>query len=375
MRRIWTVIRKEFIQLRREPRLIGFVVVGPLLFLFLFGVALRLQFEDVPMAIVDDDRSYLSMQVKDELWGQEYFVVEDVPTLEAMRERLDRGEARIGVHIPREFSKELFDGGTGTIHVYTDGTMPTVAIAMEANSKEALGAEFQGRLRFDDPDADRRPPPEDLIALDVHTLYNEELRDAAFFLPGVIGILVMQVGLVLASSSIVREREYQTMEQLLVVPLERYQIILGKLLPYAVIAFTDYLVIMAVGQAAFELPMAGSRALLFVLTALYVMTILGLGLLISTVAQTQQQAIFGSVFVLIPSILLSGFVFPVEAMPSYIQPISQVIPLTHYLEIIRGIMLKGVGIEILSHRALALAGLAAVTLTVATLRFRRSLGN
>lgn len=375
MRNLRTVMRKELTQLRRDPRLIGFVIFSPLLFLFLFGVALKLQFENVPLAVVDQDRTYLAMHVKDALWRQPYFVVSEVESLDAMRARLDAGEARIGVHIPAEFSESLFAGETATVRIYTDGTMPTVAIAMEANADEALGADFQRTLVLDEPDAERREPPRKLIEIETVTLYNEDLRDAAFFLPGVIGILVLQVGLVLASAAIVREKEYRTMEQLLAVPLERAQIILGKLLPYALIAFVDFVIILGAGIWVFDLPFAGSAALLIALTAVYVVTILSLGLLISTLAETQQQAIFFSLFILLPSILLSGFVFPIEAMPAYIQPLSALFPLTHYLVIIRGIMLKGVGMGLLWNDLAGLLVLGGLSLGVATLRFRKQLGD
>ena len=189
----------------------------------------------------------------------------------------------------------------------------------------------------------------------------------------VIGILVLQVALVLAAIGIVREKEARTLEQLLVVPLERWQLLAGKLMPYGLIASADFLLILGAGLAFFHLWITGSFALLCALTAVYIVTVLALGLLISTLAETQQQSIFAAVAVLIPSILLSGFVFPIEAMPSYVQPIAQLLPLTHYLVIIRGIMLKGVGISLLLPELGALVAIAVVSFTIATVRLRRSL--
>ncbi|MBZ0253359.1 MAG: ABC transporter permease, partial [Candidatus Methylomirabilis sp.] len=301
MSQVRTVIWKEIRQFAREPRLIAFLLFSPVAMTLLFGYALSLQVRNAPLAVFDEDRTYLSQSAKDALWRREEFVVSEADSMEEVRRRLASGEARIGLHIPADFSAKLFAGRTPTLRFFADGSMPTVAVAMKSYAAKTLGAEFQRALRVEPPDAARRAPPKDLVRIETSHLYNPPLEDRAFFLPGIAGILVLEVAVVLASSAIVREKERRTMEQLLVAPIERAPLILGKLAPYGAVAFLDFCVISLVVRGVFEVPFAGSPALLAALTTLYIAANLAIGLHISTLARTEQQAVFFCLFVMIPS--------------------------------------------------------------------------
>lgn len=368
------IARKEFIHLRRDRRMLAFVFLAPIALLFLFGYAIRLQLENAPMAVYDADRSFFSQQVRDKLWRSDKFVTHDVGSARAVRDALQRGDARAGVIIPKGFTEALADGETARIELLLDGTMPTIALAAQYDAGDVLADdELVGELRLVAPDAGdvKELPP--VMKIDTTTLYNPELRDQAFFLPGIVGVLIMQVTLVLASLAMVREKESRTLEQLLVTPIKRWHLIIGKLLPYAAIAAIDFAVILWLAVAFFDVPMVGSVVELGLVGAVYIGGFVSLGMLISTVSETQPQAFFLAVFVLIPSFLLSGFVFPVEAMPDLLQPLPKVIPLYYFLILVRGIMLKGAGLSLLWPEFLALVGFTILFVLVSSFRVRKTL--
>jgi ABC-2 type transport system permease protein len=229
-------------------------------------------------------------------------------------------------------------------------------------------------MYFLDPDEENVIVAEDPFLLDVEVLFNPDKRETWFFLPGVVGVLVMQVSLILTATAVVREKEYRTLEQLLASPLTRTSFIIGKILPYVIIAFIDFYIVLLLGAWLFRLPFPlASQVPLFLLAFAYVAGLIALGVAISTFSQTQQQAIFLSIFFLIPSILLSGFIFPVEAMPNYIQPISWLLPFTYFVEIIRGLLLKGNTFSDLAGNYLVLLGFALVFTWMSIVRFRKYL--
>ncbi len=368
------VVRKEFTHIRREPRMLSFIFMGPLLFLLLFGYALRLTLENVPMAVWNDDpKSVLSMQIEDRLASTGYFRlhrVEDGAQLE--RELLD-GRARAGIHIPADLSEKLFDGERATVTLYVDGTMPAIATATKGEGGVLGDDELSASLHFDPPDAPPRKLAKRPLIVEQKVLFNPELRDQNFFLPGVIGLLIMQVALVLTSTALVREREYKTFEQLIVTPVSGAGLILGKITPYALIAILDAVLVVSVAHFWFQVPIAGSVPLLALLVFLFVAGILSLGMVLSSYAETQQQAMFYAVFVLIPSLLLSGFVFPIEAMPKGLQPLPHFLPLTYFVSSVRGIMLKGAGLDVLGRDFVALACFTLLFVGLSIRRFRKTL--
>lgn len=370
---IGPIFFKELIQIRRDPRLLVFMFVFPVALLLLFGFALRLQLSNVTLAVFDEDRQFPAMLVKDRFDREGYLIPQEVESLEEMRRWIDTGKARAGLHIPAHFTAELVENRQPTLTLYIDGSMPTVALAIDSESGTIRQTDFKRTLYFADPDEPKKEFAEDPFELEVVTLYNPDLVDVWFFLPAIIGLLVLQVGLILTSTAVVREKEMGTLEQLIVAPISRLGFILGKAAPYAAVGFLDFYLIVGVGHAVFGVPVTGSHALLFVAALLYVPAIVTLGLLISTFARTQQQAIFLSVFILLPSVLLSGFIFPVEAIPGAIRFVSYGLPLTYFLELIRGIMLKGSGAGDLVVPFAALFAFAVAFVAACVYRFERTL--
>ncbi len=373
MKLILALIRKEFIQLRRDPRLLGFIIVMPIVLTTLFGIALKLEPDNVKMAYVDNDPSVFSNLIKTNIWNEGYFKLYEVADVAEIKNEIRLGRARAGLYIPKNFSAELIENNQPSVTLFIDGTMPSLATAMDNNSSAITDEAVTTDMYFSDPDDPAVVIAQDPFHLDVKTLFNPDKIETWFFLPGVVGILIMQVALILTSTTVVREREGNTLEQLLVSPMTRSQFIAGKIIPYVIISLVDFYAILGFSWMVFDLPAPNSHVVLFLLAVTYLAALISMGLAISTISQTQQQAIFISIFVLIPSILLSGFIFPVEAMPSYIQPVAYIIPFTYFVEIIRGILLKGNSfIELMPH-FFALCGFAVFFTLFSIFRFRKTL--
>lgn len=337
---IWAIVKKELLQLIRDPRLVVLIVVMPLLLLILFGLALKLEPENMKMAYFDEDKSFFSMTIETELWRDGYFDIYKVDSLEAIEEEIRSGNAKAGLHIASDFSARLVQNRQPHITLYVDGTMPSLTTAMKYNSKIMTSENVTSQMYFLDENASNVVIAKEPFILDTEILFNPDEKETWFFLPGVIGVLIMQIALILTGISVVREREKNTLEQLFVTPMGKMTFVMGKIFPYIVIALLDFYFILEVGWYFFELPLPGSHILLFMLAFIYVSVMISLGLLISLVSQTQQQAMFIAIFIIVPSILLSGFIFPLEAVPEYIRPISYFIPFTYFVDIIRGLLIK-----------------------------------
>ncbi len=373
MKLILAIVKKEFIQLRRDPRLVGFIIVMPIILTTLFGFALKLEPDDVRMAYVDNDQSYFSNLIKTNIWNEGYFKLYEVDDRAAIKNEIRLGHARAGLYIPDTFSAELIDNKQPVVTVFIDGTMPSLATAMDNNTSAITDDAVTADMYFSDPD---KPPvviAQDPFELDVITLFNPDKIETWFFLPGVVGILIMQVALILTSTTIVRERESHTLEQLLVSPMTRSQFVLGKIIPYVLISLADFYAILGFSWLVFDLPHPDSHAVLFLLATVYLAALITMGLAISTVSQTQQQAIFISIFVLIPSILLSGFIFPVESMPAWVQPVAWLIPFTYFVDIIRGILLKANTLAEMAPQFGALLAFTVVFTVFSIMRFRKTI--
>lgn len=370
-RRVVALIRKEFLELRQDPRLAGVVIVAPILQLTMLGYAATTDIRNVPVVIVDGDRSSSSRALLERFSGSRYFEIvgESINPAEA-GVALESGTAWLAIVIPPGFGDSLLGSGpltSRTVQILADGT--------DANSSgQALAyaggliAEFNGAIAEEVVGA--RP---DGIRAETRVWYNPELVSKDFMVPGVLALLLLLITTSLSSMAIVREREVGTLEQLNVTPLGRWELILGKLLPYGVIGVIDVLLVVAVAVFWFEVPLLGSPLLLFVGCLTYLLCTLGLGLLISTIAATQQQAMMTSTFFfLVPMIYLSGFIFPIENMPAPIQAFTTVIPLRYFLVIVRGIFLKGVGWSILWPQFAALGAWGVTVLVIAALRYRKT---
>ncbi|MCB1616596.1 MAG: ABC transporter permease, partial [Pseudomonadales bacterium] len=307
---IVALMKKELIQLYRDPRLLALIVVMPVLLLILFGVALKLEPNNVKMAYVDADKSFFTNLIKTNLWMDGYFDLYEVEDKQQIVDEIRSGRAKAGLYIDENFSAELVENSQPHITFFVDGTMPSLATAMKYHSDATTDDDVTQNMYFLDADAGNFVIAQDPFIMDTEVLFNPEEKETWFFLPGVIGVLIMQIALILTGISVVREREKGTLEQLLVTPLSKSAFVFGKLCPYVFIALADFYFILATGWGLFDLPQPSSHVLLFLLALVFVMAMISLGLLISLIAATQQQAMFLAIFIIVPSLLLSGFIFP-----------------------------------------------------------------
>ena len=363
MRRLGFLIRKELIELRRDPRLFAIVVIAPIVQLTLLGYAATTDIWNVPVVVADGDRTSQSRALVERFQASPYFtIVDTVTTVREIDPYLERGLGWMAVSIPPGYGRDVESGSGAVVQVVadgTDGSSTTVALSY-AVAMVAGYAEDLVRARGI---AAAAP-----LDVQIRVWFNAELDSRDFMIPGVLALLLMVVTAVLSSMAIVRERELGTYEQLAVTPLRRWELILGKLLPFGIIGMLDVLLVVGVAVLWFEVPLRGSFILLVAMSAVYLLTTLGVGLFVSTVSHTQQQAMMTAVFfVMLPMLYLSGFIFPIENMPRVIQPVTYLIPLTYYLVIVRGIFLKGVGLETVWPDAVALGvwGLAILALAIA----------
>jgi ABC-2 type transport system permease protein len=370
MTRVLRLIRKEFLELRREPRLFGIVIVAPLLQLAMLGYAASTDVKDVPTVVVDGDRSTESRDLIARFEASDNFVVVDTASsLSEVDAYLDGGRAWMALAVPAGYGERIRSGSPTAVQVVADGT--------DANSTNvALG--YAGALvasyarEVVAPMGSGWAAP--LVEADIRVWFNPSLESRDFMISGILALLLLVVTTNLSSMAIVREKEFGTLEQLNVTPLARWELVVGKLLPYAVLGMVDVLLVVAVAVGWFEVPLRGSLALLLGLCLVYLLSTLGLGLFVSTISHTQQQAMMTTTFFfLLPMIFLSGFIFPIENMPAVVQPVTYLVPLRYFLVIVRGIFLKGVGLEILWPEALALTGWGVGILVLATLRSTKRL--
>jgi len=372
--RIKHMLIKEFIQIFRDPRMKGIIFLMPIIQVLVFGYAVTTDVRNVATAVYDLDNSVESRELVSRFEKSGYFdIVEYVDTDDRAQELVDRGEVNAVIRMNKGFGAKLGGGKTAQVQIIVDGTDSNTAGIVLNYSAKITGNYSKGILlaRFDRLRGVGAEPG----GVDVQTRawFNENLESRNFYVPGVIAIIVMLITLMLTSMAVVREKEIGTMEQIMVTPITPTEFILGKSVPFALIGFIDVIIITLIGVFWFGVPINGSVPLLFAATALYIMTTLGMGLLISTVSETQQQAMMSTFFFYFPAVLLSGFMFPIANMPIAIQWLTYLNPLRYFLVIIRGIFLKGVGPEILWPQMAALAVMGVVTLMLASRKFRKTI--
>ena len=370
MRRVLHMIRKEFLELRQEPRLFGIVIMAPIIQLTMLGYATTTDVRDVPMVVVDEDRSTASRELIERFEASDTFnVVDAVSSLNQIDPYLDRGDAWMALTVPAGYGERVRTGRPATIQLVADGTdanSTTVALGYAGALANAYARELAA--------AQGRGSAEPMVGADVRVWFNPSLESSVFMIPGILALVLLVVTTNLSSMAIVREKELGTLEQLNVTPLARWQLIVGKLVPYAILGMVDAALVVAVAVGWFEIPLRGSLLLLLAMCLVYLLTTLGLGLFVSTISKTQQQAMMTtSFFFLLPMIFLSGFIFPIENMPDVIQPLTYLLPLRYFLVILRGIFLKGIGLEVFWPDALALLGWGLGILALATLRSTKRL--
>ena len=374
--RLLSVVRKEFIQIVRDPRTLALTFAMPIIQLFLLGFAATSDVRQVPLAVWDQDRSAASRSLVDAYRAADYFQVAYEADNEAQVRRLvDRGDARAGLVIPPDYGRRLLDGQTATVAFVIDGSDPTVAgtaLAAATLIGQAKGAQLslERLARRGAAVAGMARPP---LEVRTRVWFNPDLVSAYYMVPALIGLILQFLTVILTATAIVRERERGTIEQLIVTPIRSWELVVGKLTPYVVIGFMDTVLILFAGMLIFGVPVNGSIPLLLVLSGLFLVTTLGLGLFISTIASTQQEAMITALFFNLPAIFLSGFFFPLAAMPTILQWLSYLIPLRWFLIIVRGIVLKGVGMEALWPQVVALAVFAVLIMGGAALRFHKRL--
>jgi len=372
--RIKHMLIKEFIQIFRDPRMKGVIFLMPVIQLLVFGYAVTTDVKNIATLVHDLDNSIASRELVSRFVKSGYFnVVEYTDREGRVRELMDRGKVGAVLRMNKGFEDDLRAGRTSHLQVIVDGTdSNTAGIVLGYSSK--IAGQFSTELLSQRILRSSGPLGQTgRVVLETRAWFNENLESRNFYVPGVIAIIVMLITLMLTSMAVVREKEIGTMEQIMVTPITSAEFILGKTVPFALIGFADVILITLIGVFWFEVPIRGSLVLLFVATALYLLTTLSIGLLISTVSQTQQQAMMSTFFFYFPAVLLSGFMFPIANMPDAVQWLTYLNPLRYFLVIIRGVFLKGVGPSVLWPQMLALAVMGCIALWLATKRFHKTL--
>ena len=372
--RLLSIIRKEFIHILRDPRTLVISFVMPLVMLVLLGVAATTDVRNVPLAVWDQDRTPESRALVDAYRAADYFQVAwDVGSEEDIRSLITSGQARAGMTIPPGYGEALSAGRGVAIRFVIDGSDPTVAqtaLAAATQLGQAKSVELMTeRLAARGQSGGLAMP----LTVQAQVWYNPDLKSAYYMVPALIGIIMLFLCVVLTSTAIVRERERGTIEQLIVTPIRSWELLVGKLAPYVLLAFVDTIMILVLGVLLFGVPIAGSVPLLLACSALFLVIPLGVGLLISTFAKTQQEAVLVSLFFLLPNIFLSGFFFPIAAMPQWLQLVTYLFPLRYFLSIVRGIILKGADLAVLYPEVIAITIYGTIVMTIATRRFRKRL--
>ena len=370
---IGEMIRKEFYQIRQDRRMLGVSIVAPFAMVLLLGYAATIDIKNSTLVVCDMDGTAASREFVRTFTNTTYFIGRyAVASPAEVNPLIEQGRASIGLVIPYGFARKGLAGETAQVQVILDGTDANTANILLGYAQQIV-ASWSGRIVAGYLPLMRaarigRILPEPRI------WFNPDLLSAYFMVPGVVALVLMLITMTLTSLGIVKEKEIGTLEQLMVTPIRPYQLILGKLLPFIVIGFVDVTLVLTIARFWFGVPLLGSLLLLFGLSGLFILTTLGLGLFISTIARTQQQAmLIAQFFFFMPFIFLSGFAFPVANMPRVIQYATYVIPLRYFLEIVRGVFLKGAGLAELWPQALALFGIGIVVFTLSVLRFHKTL--
>jgi len=372
LKRLWSVLQKEFLHVLRDRRTLFVMIILPVAQLVVFGYAVETEVRHLPTVVVDDDRSQASWQYLEKLFNTTYFDFHGyVASQEELIAAIDGGRARVGIVIPAHFAADVQRQAAQAL-VIIDGSDPGVArsaLSAATTASQNYSVDLLARS------LSRRGAGAIQTPIDLHTrlLYNPDMRSVDFMLPGILGLIMQTQTVMLTAFAVVREREMGTMEQLLVTPIRPAELLLGKIIPYIVLTVINTGMVLVVGFFWFGVPFRGSLLLFFALSMLFLFSSLGLGLLLSTISTNQRQAQQLSTLIMLPSLLLSGYIFPRESMPALIRDIGALVPLTYYLQMARGIILKGVGLGYLKDNVLPLALFSGVIFTISAFSFKRRL--
>ncbi len=363
LRRILAIANKEILHILRDPRTLAIVFAMPVMMVLLFGYALNMDVKHIPVAIIDQDNTPESRRIIKSFGVSEYYdIMSNLKNSGEISELFQKRKIKAAIVIPKGFANDLIRYPFTHIQILVDGSDPTFGNAI-VNYSTLVTLSYS----LDDPDVQK------IIPLEVREkfLYNEELEGATFIIPGLVAVILMMICALLTSITISREKETGTMDVLLVSPIRPMEIIIGKVIPYVVLAFLDGLFILIFAKIIFAVPLRGNLLLLAALSVLYVYCALGIGVFISSVAPTQQVAMMAAlVSTILPSIILSGFIFPIFSMPALIRAVTYIVPAKYYMEIIRGILLKSSSFDVLKEQVVFLAMLGTFFLAVATARFK-----
>jgi len=361
----WAMLWKEFIQMRRDKLTLGMMVGIPAIQLAMFGYAIQTEVRHLPTVVLDQSQSPESRRLVQAMINTGNFdlsgTVQDRNQMEAV---IARGDAKAAIVIPPDFERDIKRGRTAIAQIVVDAADPL------ASSAAISGAGLAGAVRSQALAATRGVTP--AIEVRVRPWYNPTLRSAVYIVPGIIGVLLSVTMIIVASISLVRERERGTLEQLIVTPISKTSLMMGKILPFLLVGYVQITVILILGRVLFNVPIRGSVPTLYLIALPFVLASVAIGLFVSTLVQNQAQAMQLGFLFLLPNILLSGFMFPREAMPEPAQWLGAALPLTYFLRVMRGILLRGVGLESLWRETLVLVGFSVGLIALSVRRFRKT---
>jgi len=369
-KRMLTITKKEFIHLKRDKASLAIAIMMPIMMLILFGFAVTSDVKNVKLVVFDGDKTKESRALIEKFANSNYFQVSDiVNNYDKVEEYIDKGDAKVGLAIPDGFARDVRRKEAPKVQILVDGSDPAIARTAAAYSM-IIANNYSLTISGI---KSSQPFKLGLIDARARVLYNPMLESAKFNVPGIIGLILQNITVILTAFAMVREKERGTIEQLIMTPVTSLELILGKLIPYVLIGFVDFLFVLALGYLIFDVVVRGSLILLIFFGLVFLISALAMGMLISTIAKTQLQAMQAAFAILLPSILLSGFIFPRESMPKIIYYIGNLFPITYFLEILRGIILKGIGIDLLYKNMLSLFALTFIIVLITMHKFKKTL--
>ena len=371
--RLISIIRKEFIQLFRDKRMLALIIVIPLMQLFLLGYAAVNDVRNIPLAVFDQDQSAKSRDLLDAYRATDYFLqTNTVQSLSELQSLIEQGKVSAAVVIPPDYSEKV-KTGNAQVGFFLDGSDPTMA-STALSAAQLIGQSYSTKVMVERMSR-KGLPISTTPAIDIRSTvwYNPDIDSSFFMIPGVIGMILFAITAILTATSVVRERERGTIEQLIITPIRPMELVIGKITPYVILSMFDAFEVIAVGHWWFGVPVRGSLILIGLACGVFLMSGLGIGLFASTIANTQQEAMLSVWMTLLPAIFIGGFFFPINNMPQILQVISYVIPLRYFLTIIRVLLLKGVGIEAIRGDMIALVIFGVAIMSAAALRFKKRL--
>jgi ABC-2 type transport system permease protein len=364
------ILRKEAIHIRRDPMALFFTVLIPMIQLFMIGFAINTNVREIPTVVYDEAKTQESRRLLDRFVNSDDFkIVRSAASNEELTREIVSGRARVAVKIPPDYSRRLLAGETANVLVLVDGSDSSVAgealnVANAIALRESLERTLSVSAAKQELPVEARPK----------VLFNPDSRSANFLIPGMIAVLMQMMTVLLTAIAIVREREKGTLEQLYMTPIKPLGLMVGKIIPYAVVAYIELFILLILMRWAFRVPINGSILLLLLLVTPFILTMLGFGLLISTRAQSYQEATQAAFGTMMPSIFLSGYIFPIDTMPQFFQWVSKIIPTTYLIDIFRGIILRGANLGDLWKQGLILTIMSLAMITVSALRFKKKTG-